>query len=112
MARTPKQKKSDKQEKDWADLLRGEVVKGSGSGWRQRQDVKSEHFLWECKGTDSASISIKGDWWDQLRAEAYKEGKDPALHLEVRGGSPTRRFVVLDENDFISMLIALGWMNG
>lgn len=107
-----KRKKSDKQESDWADLLRAEVVKGSGSGWRQRHDVKSEHYLWELKGTDKASISLKAEWWEQLRKEAYKEGKDPAMHLELRGGNTIRRLVVLDENDFLILMELIGWRNG
>lgn len=103
MARSEKQRKSDSQEKDWADLIGGTTTKGSGSGWRQRQDVRDDYFLYECKGTDKASISIKLEWWEQLRKNAYAEGRDPALHLELRGGDHTRRFVVLDESDFLTL---------
>ena len=110
--RTDKQRKADKQESDWADLIGGTLVKGSGSHWRGRQDVKSDHFLWSCKGTDAKSISLKSEWWEELRAHAYAEGKEPGLHLEVRGGSPTRRLVVLDEADFLMLMRLIGWGNG
>ena len=98
--RTEKQKKSDAQEARWADLVGGEVVRGSGSGWRHRQDVKDETHLWECKGTDAASISFKCEWWDQLRGSAAADGLLPGSHVEIRGGEGrTRRLVVLDEGD-------------
>lgn len=97
-----KRKKSDAQEARIADLLGGEVSRGSGSGWRKPQDVRSPGYLIECKGTDGKSISLKREWWDQLRANAAAEGVEPAIHLEIRGGGqPPRRLVVIEESDFV-----------
>ena len=104
MARTEKQRKADAQEKRWADLTNGSVRKGSGSGWRLPQDVLSGNFLWSCKGTDAASMSIKRDWWEDVRESAAQEGIRPGMHLEIRGGGRTRRLVVIDEDAFLEFI--------
>jgi hypothetical protein len=96
----PKRHRSDRQERKLADRVDGKVSKGSGSGWRQRQDVRSDGVLWEMKRTDNRkTISIKVDDWLQLRHHALQEGRVPLMHIEIEN----RRFVLTSEDDFLEM---------
>lgn len=106
MAIDPKErrKRSDRQEKTWADKVGGRVNPGSGSGWRKRQDVRTDFMLWEMKRTDNKSISLKLDDLEQLRHHAIVEDRIPAMHIEIGGyerGVPGRRYVLIDENDWL-----------
>lgn len=110
MALDPKERKwrSARQETVWARAVGGLVNPGSGSGWRKRQDVRTDTTLWEMKRTDNGSISIKVSDWNQLRHHALMEGREPAMHLEIGGypdsASPAaRRLVVMDEGDWLSL---------
>jgi hypothetical protein len=96
----PKRVKSDRQEAKLAQRVDGKVSKGSGSGWRQRQDVRSTGVLWEMKRTDNVkSISIKVADYLQLRHHALQEGRTPLMHIEIGD----QRFVVASEDDFMEL---------
>lgn len=100
MAYDPKRAQSDRQESRLAKKVGGTVSKGSGSGWRQRQDVRSPDILWEMKRTDNVkSISIKVADYDQLRHHALQEGRIPLMHIEIGD----RQFVVASEDDFLEL---------
>jgi hypothetical protein len=95
-----KRVRSDRQEAGLAKRVGGRVSKGSGSGWRQRQDVRSPGLLWEMKRTDNVkSISIKVADLDQLRHHALQEGRTPVMHIEIGD----KRYVVLGEDDFLEL---------
>lgn len=96
MTKTNKQL-AEEQEKRFASLVGGEVVRGSGSGWRYKADVLTLVWLFEMKRTSSRSITVKLDDWDKLIAEAAMEDRIPAMHIELGH----RRFVVLPEDDFL-----------
>lgn len=97
---TANRRKSDKQEKRLADLIGARVQPGSGSGWKRRQDVRSEDFLWEMKRTDNKkSISLKLDDLAQLRKNALMDGRTGVMHVEIGD----KRFVVMFEDDFLEL---------
>ena len=93
-------KKSDAQEKRWAAAIDGEVVRGSGSGWRHKSDVKNRKWLFELKRTDGKSLGLKEDDWEKLVQEAAMEDLVPAMHLELG----KRGFVLLSEVDFLLLV--------
>lgn len=90
----------DRQEKDFAKKVGGRVNPGSGSGWRQRQDVRTPDYLWEMKYTGKKQVTIKSGDLEQLRKHALMEDRTPAMHLQVGG----RNYVLLSEDDFLALV--------
>jgi hypothetical protein len=97
--RTPQQKLSDKQEKGTAKAYKGKQQPGSGSGWKHRQDVKSDEYLVEDKRTGKKSISISAKDWYQLRKEAILLDRIPLMDIELDG----RNYTMLLRDDFIEL---------
>jgi Holliday junction resolvase len=90
-------KEWEKQERDIAKRRGGVQTRGSGSGWRQRQDVREgRRILWECKQTAGLSISVTRSIWSQLRKNAMMEGAMPALALRIGNHD----LVVISQDDF------------
>jgi Holliday junction resolvase len=90
----------EKQEKDLARRRGGARTRGSGSGWRQRNDVREgRHILWECKQTSGVSISVKRVTWSELRKNAILSGAMPALDLQIGDLG----LVVISRDDFDAM---------
>lgn len=75
------------QEERVARVVGGRRVPGSGASMFAKGDVRSEHFLVECKRTEHASLSLKKEWLDKISAEAATEGREPALAIEIAGGA-------------------------
>ena len=84
------------QEDRVASRLGGKRVGGSGASMYSKADVRdveaaagdeSVEFLVECKQTIHASISVKWDWLRKITAEASAVQKEPALSIEIRGGT-------------------------
>lgn len=73
------------QEMRMAAGMGGRVQPGSGSSMYAKGDVKTSEFLIECKATDKASLSLKGDWLAKIREEARGQGLVPALALNISG---------------------------
>lgn len=87
----------EKQEKDLARRRGGARTRGSGSGWRQRQDVREgRSILWEAKYTAGMSISVKRVTWSELRKNAILSGAMPALALRIGDLD----LVVISKEDF------------
>ena len=80
-------KMSQSQETRVAGMASGRRVRGSGSKPHARGDARWDKFgiLLECKRTEKKSISIKGEVLDKIVAEAFANGKTPALAIEVDG---------------------------
>ena len=75
------------------------LTRGSGSGWRQRNDAREgTAILWEQKTTGNRQYTIKEDDWEELRKHALSEGFIPALHITM--GAKKRRLVLIEEDDF------------
>ena len=87
----------EKQEKEIAKRRGGKQTKGSGSGWRQRNDVREgREILWEAKQTDAASISITKAVWLDVRRNALLAGAMPALDIQIGDVG----LVVISRDDF------------
>lgn len=109
-----RRKSSNKQEKRWAKKTGGKTQAGSGAVWSSKGDVKTGSnfledrlsFLYENKQTEKKGFRITTDLWNEIRDKALKtEGKLPALQIELeRDTSNPVRLVVLDEQDFLSLL--------
>lgn len=67
------------------NILKGRVQAGSGCLWGAKGDVRSRFSLFECKGTKitGRGFWIEQQWLDKIKLEAIKDGKTPALHIEV-----------------------------
>ena len=90
-------KEWEKQERDLARRRGGVRTRGSGSGWRQRQDVREgRSILWEAKQTAGVSITISLAVWSQLRKNAMMEGAMPALAIRLGDVD----LVVISQDDF------------
>lgn len=92
---------SKKQESKVAKELGGKRTSNSGATTFQKGDVTTEHFLIECKTTtctEKASFSIKREWLDKNREEAFAMGKPyNALAFDYGDG---KRYYVIDEKLF------------
>ncbi|MFD4858462.1 hypothetical protein [Streptomyces atratus] len=97
---TDGQRKSRKQEKDWAAKVGGQVNPGSGNGWRHKNDVRSAKFSDELKYTDKKSFSLK--LADLVTAErnALADGKDMRFVISLGG----RNWVVVADYTFDTLL--------
>lgn len=95
----------EKHESDIAKVYSGSRVRGSGSGVREKGDVRvtSNSELFECKYTDSqkkkATIVRR---MEKIAKEAYEEGMDPALALRFYDpDSPLAR------NGYVDLVVRL-----
>jgi len=90
-------KEWEKQERDIARRRDAARTRGSGSGWRQKHDVREgRSILWEAKYTAGLSISVKRATWSELRRNAMMEGAMPALALRIGDLD----LVVISQDDF------------
>lgn len=83
----PKAETPTDQEHRVARAVRGRRQRGSGASMYAKGDVVAPQFLLECKRTVHASLSIKKAWLDKIAAEAAAAGKEPALAIEIAGGT-------------------------
>lgn len=89
---------SNKQEKAVAKQLGGKQTSNSGATSFQKGDVATDNWLIECKTatTAKASFSIKREWLDKNKQEAFAMGKQyNALCFDFGNGS--NRYYVIDE---------------
>ncbi len=76
---------------------------GSGNQWRQKNDLHDDDFWWECKRTDGEKgITIKVVDLEDNRRNAVVNDRTPVFHLEIGEATP-KRYVVLTEDDFLTM---------
>lgn len=94
-------KASKKQENRSANVYRGSRNAGSGSGWLRKNDVRSEHLLIENKLTENTkSYTIKAKDLTELTQRAILDDRLPVLQFDLGG----RHYVVLNEDDFLTLL--------
>lgn len=110
-----KKKRSGKQEKRWAEKVKGKQQPASGALWGAQGDVKEAvtgllaNFMWDNKYTDKQSFSVSLALWQKLREQAYKQSNIPGVQLEFQNTvdypslPKTLRLVVLEEEDFLSL---------
>ena len=92
------QKKESKDAKSFG----GKVTPKSGGFWAFAGDVVTDKFLIDSKTTEKKSFSVTKKIWRKLYNEALKSRKIPILSLLLINESI--ELVVLDKNDFISLL--------
>ena len=83
-----------KMEKDVSKGLKGRVQPGSGNTWAAPGDVKSKHFLVECKATTKKSFSINLKLLDEINKKALFEDKIAIVRLDISG----RRLWVVEDH--------------
>lgn len=95
---------SNKQEKQVAKVVGGRQTANSGATAFSKGDVFTSDWLIECKTSTSekASFSIKRDWLDKNKEEAFAMNKDHnALCFDF--GPNTERYYIVDEKTFLKL---------
>lgn len=92
---------SSRQEKKVAKAVGGKQVSNSGATAFNKGDVTSGNFLIECKTCveDKKSFSIKKDWLEKNKEEAFEMGKDYSA-LAFNFGPSSENYYVIDEKLF------------
>lgn len=99
---------SSRQEKAVAKAVKGKQVSNSGATAFNKGDVRTEEWLVECKTstTAKASFSIKREWLEKNREEAFAMGKHyNALCFDYGNGG--QRYYIVDEKTFLKIKEAL-----
>lgn len=92
---------SSRQEKKVAKTINGKTTANSGASTFSAGDVTNELFLIECKTCmeDKQSFSIKKEWLEKNREEAFSIGKDYNA-LCFNFGPNSKNYYVIDEKLF------------
>lgn len=98
-------KRSQRQERDWADDLDGRTTPGSGNTWSRKNDVRSERWSIELKTTASQRYILKAAELRDAERYAILDGREFAFGIEMAG----RTWVVMNKNDWDRMREAAGW---
>jgi len=96
-------KYSKNQESRVAKSLKGKRQANSGATPFFKGDVITDQFCIECKTatTEKQSMSIKRDWIDKLKEEAFAMGKPYwALAFNFGGLNNPENFYIIDEKLF------------
>ena len=94
---------SSRQEKKIAKAVGGKPVPNSGAITFGAGDVTTDSWLFEAKTKieESKSFSIKREWIEKNKEEAFAMGKDyNALVIDFGDG---KQFYLLDEKTFLEM---------
>lgn len=92
-------KKSQKQEKDIANKIKGKVVVASGALWGAKGDVRTSKYLIEAKTTGKSYYSLTADVWEKIEGEAVSDNlRVPLMMIDLNNGE--KRYVVFSTNDF------------
>lgn len=97
---------SNKQEKQVAKELGGKQVANSGATSLFKGDIRiGTSLLCECKTCtkEQSSFSIKKEWLDKIRLEAFQSGKSYSC-LAFNFGPNTQNYYVIDTN-LMQMLV-------
>ena len=105
MNKRPTRFYSNRQEKAVAKVIKGKQTANSGATEFKKGDVTTEDWLIECKTatTEKASFSIKRDWLDKNKEEAFAMNKSyNALCFDF--GDNGSRYYIIDEKTFKEVL--------
>lgn len=97
---------SKKQESGVAKRIGGKVQANSGATTFRKGDVTTKNFLVECKTatTEKVSMSIKKDWIDKLKEEAFAMHKPHwTLAFNFGGLGNTENFYIINEALFLRL---------
>lgn len=95
---------SKQQEEAVAGVTSGRRNSNSGAGMWQKGDVTTDQFLLECKTrmTDSDSISVKKEWIEKNKKEAFFMNKE--YSAVVFNFGPTQpNYYIIDEALFLKL---------
>ena len=98
MSKKPWRKKEIKDAKDF----KGRLTPKSGGYSSFPGDVITKDFLIDSKLTEKKSFSITAKMWRKIYNEALKSRRLPCLSVSI--SSYDIELVVLDKNDFISLI--------
>lgn len=89
---------SSKQEKHIAKSMNGNCVANSGATLFSKGDVKSDNWLFEAKTCmkEQSSFSIKKEWLDKLKSEAFAMNKY-YYSLVFNFGDNTENYYIINE---------------
>lgn len=92
---------SSKQEKKVAKVVGGKQTPNSGATSWSKGDVTTDKFLIEAKTcmTEKKSFSIKKEWLEKNKEEAFEMGKEYSV-LVFNFGPDTDNYYILDERTF------------
>ena len=92
---------SSRQEKQVAKVVNGKQTANSGATAFSKGDVTTDLFLLECKTCmeDKQSFSIKKEWLEKNKEEAFAVGKDYSA-LVFNFGPNSKNYYVIDEKLF------------
>ena len=94
---------SNRQEKAVAKAVGGKQVSNSGATAFSKGDVRTADWLIECKTctTEKKSFSIKKEWLEKNKEEAFAMNKDySALAFDFGDGD---NYYIVDEKTFVRM---------
>ena len=96
---------SNKQEKQVAKHVGGRQVSNSGATAFNKGDVTTDKFLIECKTktTESKSFSIKKEWLEKNKEEAFSMGKMRSA-LAFNFGPDEPNYYVIDSITFRELI--------
>ena len=97
---------SDKQEKHIAKVIGGKVQSNSGGTKFGGGDVHTDKFLIEAKTPtkEQTSFTIKKEWIDKMREQAYEQGKEEAVLAFRFSPDDKNDMYVLNEKQFLEYL--------
>jgi len=95
---------SKKQENQIAKAVSGKRVANSGATAFNKGDVTTDNWLFEAKTktAESKSFTIKREWIEKNKEEAFAMGKDySAVVIDFGDG---KQFYLLDERTFLHLM--------
>ena len=84
--------------------MEGKVVPNSGATVFKKGDVTTDNWLFEAKTktSESKSFTIKREWLEKNKEEAFAMGKDyNALVIDFGDG---KQFYLVDEKTFLNLM--------
>ena len=99
---------SNLQEKKVAKAVGGKKVANSGATAFNKGDVTTDNILIECKTCcdDKKSFSIKKEWLEKNKEEAFEMGKSHSV-LVFNFGPSSENYYVIDEKTFKEFMEAI-----
>lgn len=85
-----------------AKLFNAKHTPRSGGLWFAKGDSKSDKFLIENKTTAKENFTIEGKVWQKIEHEALMDSRIPILSVEF--GEKKKNLVILDVNDFLTLI--------
>lgn len=96
----PRIRASRAQEKRVAKDMAGRIQTGSGNTWFAKNDVRNEHWSFECKTTTKQSYRLTNTELVQAQNQAILDGREMAFVTEING----RMWVTISYESFCALM--------